>query len=124
MGKSNGRGSNNFCRSGSRRGSSPPTTTNPEGVWFLLASTHAWIGASDARGQVAAAEGLVRFQLPVNSPNRPFVSVLPNVGCVGVARACPSPLHPGLCSTSSYRPLFEDVPGGVRKPMYLRLTGG
>ena len=61
----------------------PPTTTptNPKGVRFLLASTQAWMGvAKTMRGQLAVAEGLVRFQLLGTSPNTPLDNVLPHVG--------------------------------------------
>ena len=36
--------------------------------------------AETTRGQLAAAEGLVCFQLQTNSPNTPFASVLPHLG--------------------------------------------
>ena len=77
------------------------------------------MGASKSkRGQLAAAEGLVRFQLQANSSNTPFGSGVLHVHwvCVGVARACLGPLHPGPFSSGSHRPQFQDARGEARKP--------
>ena len=47
----------------------------------MLTSTQAWMGAAETiRGQLAVAEGLVRYQLQGPIPNTPFASVLPHVG--------------------------------------------
>ena len=68
-------------RSGSGRGATTPATADFQRVWFLLASTQAWMEAAETiGGQPAAGEGLVRFQLPGTRPNMPFDSVLPHVG--------------------------------------------
>ena len=75
--------SGNSSPSKSRSSPPPHPPTNPEGVVFLLASTLAWMEAAETiRGQLAAAHGLVRFQLQGTNPNAPFDSVLPHVGSV------------------------------------------
>ena len=86
QGRSSSRGSSSTSSSSPSKsfswpGAPPPTPTNTEGVRFLLASTQAWMGAAETiRGQLDAAERLVRYQLQGTSPNMPFDNVLPHVG--------------------------------------------
>ena len=61
--------------------SPPPRAPNPpEGVCFFACKCAACMGASETIiGQLATAEGLVRFQLPMNNPNTPFGGALRHV---------------------------------------------
>ena len=71
------------------------------------------MGAAETiRGQLAAVEGLVRYQLQGSSPNTPLASVLPHVGSALEAHArVQAHYTPVRAAAAAKGPCFRMPPG-------------